>query len=128
MDSCTKHPHEPGRGVCGRCGLAWCGSCLVQALGPKKPPYCMECAMFAAGVRSTPTRPAVSRRELKRLQKAAKQAPAGREDEPAGDDPAEPESSGAAAATEVPPAAAPAEAATDWDRPWWEDHQPALAD
>ena len=123
MDSCTKHPHEPGRGICGRCGLAWCGTCLVYAHGPKKPPYCMECAMFAAGVRSAATRPAISRRELKQLQKAAKAKGAGR-DEPTEDE-AQPEPAVAAAASEVPPVTPPA---TDWDSPWWEEREPALAD
>ena len=123
MDSCTKHPHEPGRGICGRCGLAWCGSCLVQARGPKKPPYCMECAMFAAGVRSAATRPAMPRRELKKLQKAAKARGADRDDEPT-DDESQPEPS-VAAASEVPPATPPT---TDWDSPWWEEREAALAD
>jgi len=50
MDSCIKHPHEVGVSHCGRCGGSWCGDCLVHPFGPKKPPYCMSCAMFAAGV------------------------------------------------------------------------------
>jgi hypothetical protein len=82
----------------------------------------MECAMFAAGVRSAATRPAMPRRELKKLQKAAKANGAER-DERATEEEAQPEPSAAAATSEAPPAPA-----TDWDRPWWEEREVALAD
>ena len=51
MESCAKHPHEIGVALCGRCGVAWCANCLVYTHGPKKPPFCLECAMFAGGMR-----------------------------------------------------------------------------
>ncbi len=124
MDSCAKHPHERGVGLCRRCGEAWCSDCLIYSFGPKKPPFCMSCAMFAGGVRTAASRPALPKRELKALQKAAKaEAKAAAK---ASKD-AEPESDDAAAAVEVA-AARLAPTAADWETPWWEDRQPTLAD
>lgn len=125
MDSCARHPHERGVALCRRCGEAWCSDCLVYSFGPKKPPYCMSCAMFAGGIRTAAARPALPKRELKALQKAAKaEAKAAAE---AGNSAPEPESAGAAAANEVAiPALAPG--ASDWETPWWEDRQPTFAD
>src|SRR3546814_8288256 len=65
MESCEKHPHELGVALCARCGGSWCAHCLVQVRGPRKAPYCIECAMFVGGVRSSATRPALSRRQMK---------------------------------------------------------------
>lgn len=111
MDSCTKHPHEPGSALCGRCGAAWCDNCLVYSFGSKKPPFCMECAMFAGGVRSAAARPAMPKRELKKLMKQVKaEAKAGRAAEPV---------SSEAVATEAP---APART-SEWENPWWEDRE-----
>jgi hypothetical protein len=133
MNSCAKHPHEKGAALCRRCGGAWCNDCLVYAFGPKKPPFCMSCAMFAGGVRSVATRPAMPKRDLKALQKTAKAeakaaAKAGKQETPE----AERDTAGAAAAVEVasPESAAPAPspAASDWQTPWWEDRQPTFAD
>ena len=72
MESCTKHPHEKSAALCQRCGMSWCNDCLVFAFGPKKPPMCLECAMFAGGVRSAAVRPAMPKRELKARLKAFK--------------------------------------------------------
>jgi hypothetical protein len=88
----------------------------VYSFGPKKPPYCMSCAMVAGGVRTSAALPAMSRKQLKaqmRAQKASAKAAAKAAAE------AEPkESAEAAAFTE-----------TDWSAPWWEDREPAaLAD
>ncbi len=125
MDSCAKHPHERGAGLCGRCGAAWCGDCLVYAFGPKKPPYCMSCAMFAGGVRTAASRPALPKRQLKALQKAAKAET--KASARSGDTDREPASADAAAAVEVVvPVLAPT--ASDWETPWWEDRQPTFAD
>ena len=123
LESCGKHPHERGVALCRRCGHGWCANCLVYSFGPKKPPYCMSCAMFAGGVRSSAALPAVSRRELKaqnRMLKAqakaeAKAAAKAQKEEPDTE------------TVEVEVEAAYAE--TDWSTPWWEDRQPtALAD
>ena len=65
LESCAKHPHELGVALCRRCGGSWCGTCLVYAFGPKKPPFCMGCAMVAGGVRSAADRPAMPRKHVK---------------------------------------------------------------
>ena len=70
---CAKHVFEPTEALCRTCGGEFCGDCLVYAYGPKKPPYCVNCALSAAGVRSTAARPHVrSRRDVKRELKEQK--------------------------------------------------------
>lgn len=122
MDSCIKHPHEVGVGHCGRCGGSWCADCLVHPFGTSKPPFCMPCAMFTAGVRTHADRPALGRRELKALAKQAKAEAKAAKRTPA--------AAAAALAPELPAVEPPpaAEPATDWSSAWWEDHQPTLAD
>lgn len=122
MDSCIKHPHEHGISHCARCGGSWCADCLVHAYGPKKPPLCMSCAMFAAGVRTHADRPALGRRELKALAKEAKAAAKAGGPLPS---PALP----------TPPVAQPepdvlaSDRPVDWDAHWWEsDREPTLTD
>jgi len=117
-ESCMKHPHELSVALCRRCGGSWCSTCLVYSFGPKKPPFCMSCAMVAGGVRTAGALPAMPRKMVKAQMKAMKA-----------------EAKAAAKASKAPPVAAPepaAEAAcaeTDWSTPWWEDRQPsALAD
>lgn len=52
------------------CGYEFCGECLVYAFGAKKPPYCIACAVAAAGIRSNAgMRPIADARELKALRK-----------------------------------------------------------
>lgn len=127
MDSCIKHPHESGVALCRRCGGSWCADCLVYSFGAKKPPYCMGCAMVAGGVRSASARPAMGRRDLKALQKAAK-ADAKAAAKAAKRAPAEPQEQEVAALAETPaPAASPD--AFDWSTPLWDDaREPTLAD
>ena len=118
MESCEKHPHEPGVALCGRCGAPWCGACLVYSFGPKKPPFCMSCAMFAGGVRSSAPRAAMPRKQLKALMKAQKaeaKASAKAKDGSSDAEPTEPVQTDAALAD------------TDWASPWWEDRQPVAA-
>lgn len=120
MDSCIKHPHEPGVAICGRCGGSWCSTCIVYPFGERKPPLCMGCAMVAAGVRTASDRPALGRREIRALQKQAEaEAKAAATRGPA--QPAE--------APEPEVAPAPVDS-LDWDRSWWEtnDQQPTLTD
>ena len=118
LESCGKHPHEMGVALCRRCGHSWCSSCLVYAFGPKKPPFCMNCAMFAGGVRSNASRPAMTRKQIKAQAKAMK-VEAKAAAKAAKSQPEE--------TVEVEAEAACAE--TDWSTPWWEDRQPtALAD
>ena len=121
MESCAKHPHERGIALCGRCGDSWCANCLVYTHGQKKPPYCLECAMFAGGVRSTAARPALSRREMKARLKAVEVA--------ATDLGSAAIKTAAAASVDLADEVAPIPpGTTDWSAPWWEDRQPTLAD
>lgn len=50
-DTCVKHSFEIAAGVCKQCHNSYCSECLVYAFGPKKPPYCVQCALNVAGVR-----------------------------------------------------------------------------
>jgi hypothetical protein len=43
---------EPSTGECRNCHGAYCARCLVYSFGPKKPPFCVGCALRASGVRS----------------------------------------------------------------------------
>ncbi len=125
LDSCSKHPHEMGVALCRRCGVAWCASCLVYSFGPKKPPYCMSCAMVAGGVKTSASMPPMPRRQVKAQMRAVKaQAKAdAKADANAVVQAAEPEVS-----AEVERELADAYSQTDWATPWWEDRQPTLAD
>jgi len=115
MESCAKHPHELGAAICRRCGGAWCRDCLVYSFGPKKPPYCMSCAMVAGGVRSAAARPAMAKRDMRARAKAMRvEAKASKQ-----------AARGSVEVKELEPAAM---AETNWSTPWWEDRQPTLAD
>ncbi len=50
-ETCAKHSFEPAAGVCRQCRNSYCSDCLIYAFGPKKPPYCVTCALNVAGVR-----------------------------------------------------------------------------
>lgn len=114
LDSCGKHSYEAGVALCRRCGGSWCSDCLVYAFGPKKPPYCMSCAMVAGGVRTSAAHPAMSRKMLKAQMKAVE---------------AEAKAANAPESAPGPERElADAHGQTDWSTPWWEDRQPALAD
>lgn len=56
-DACVKHSFETAAGFCRRCENAYCTECLIYAFGPEKPPYCVTCALNAAGVRHQGARP-----------------------------------------------------------------------
>jgi hypothetical protein len=67
---CDKHLFESAEDTCGKCGYEFCGECLVYAFGPKKPPFCIACAVAAAGIRSSAgNRPVASRGELRQIRK-----------------------------------------------------------
>ena len=118
LESCGKHPHEMGVALCRRCGGSWCSNCIVYAFGPKKPPFCMSCAMVAGGVRTSAPLPAMPRRMLKAQMKAIK-----------GQAKAEAKAEAKAAKAPDPELADASYDATDWSTPWWEDRQPtAMAD
>lgn len=56
-DTCSKHSFEISTGVCRQCRNSYCDECLIYSFGPKKPPYCMTCALNAAGVRRSGASP-----------------------------------------------------------------------
>ena len=67
---CERHQFDRAVDRCGRCGGDFCATCVVYSFGPKKPPFCLPCAVTAAGVRTKAARgPALSRKERKRLEK-----------------------------------------------------------
>lgn len=43
---------EPATGECRNCHGTFCARCLVYSFGPKKPPFCVGCALVASGVRN----------------------------------------------------------------------------
>lgn len=64
---CDKHQFEPSERTCRSCGGQFCQDCLVYSHGHRKPPYCVSCALAAAGVRSSAQRHAsVSKRTLRK--------------------------------------------------------------
>ena len=50
MDRCSTHSDAPAVGTCRTCLEPFCDHCLVYSFGPAKPPYCIDCALRAAGV------------------------------------------------------------------------------
>lgn len=72
---CDKHLFEGAEDRCGKCGYEFCGECLVYSFGAKKPPFCIACAVAAAGIRSNAgIRPMADARELKALRKERRSA------------------------------------------------------
>lgn len=51
QDHCSDHQFEPAVDVCRQCRRPCCHECVVYAFGADQPPYCLPCAMRAAGVR-----------------------------------------------------------------------------
>lgn len=67
---CERHQFDRAVDRCGRCGGEFCSTCVVYSFGPKKPPFCLPCAVTAAGVRNKAARgPALSRKDRKELAK-----------------------------------------------------------
>ena len=54
-DRCGIHHFDRAAGRCRTCGDTYCGDCLVYPQGTRRAPYCVRCALVAAGVRR-PTR------------------------------------------------------------------------
>jgi hypothetical protein len=72
---CDKHLFEGAEDRCGKCGYEFCGECLVYSFGAKKPPFCIPCAVAAAGIRSNAgVRPIADASELKALRKERRSA------------------------------------------------------
>lgn len=51
LGACERHSFDHASGTCGRCSSNFCAVCLVFPFGPRKPPYCIPCALVVAGVR-----------------------------------------------------------------------------
>ena len=49
--ACDRHPFDEAHAACRVCGRTFCEPCLVYSFGPKRPPFCVPCALEAAGVR-----------------------------------------------------------------------------
>lgn len=52
MHYCLRHMEEPSAAQCRSCRGTYCARCLVYSFGPRKPPFCVGCALHASGVRS----------------------------------------------------------------------------
>lgn len=78
---CERHLFDQAVDLCGRCGFEFCADCLVYSFGTKKPPFCLPCAVEAAGVRQGAGfgTPALNRREQKELKRRRKAFLAARE-------------------------------------------------
>ena len=50
---CERHLFDRAVDLCGLCGCEFCADCLVYSFGPKKPPFCLPCAVQAAGLRTS---------------------------------------------------------------------------
>jgi hypothetical protein len=67
---CDRHQFDRSVDRCGRCGGEFCSTCVVYSFGPKKPPFCLPCAVTAAGVRTKAAKvPPMSRKERKLLER-----------------------------------------------------------
>ena len=65
---CERHQFDRAVDRCGRCGLEFCSTCIVYSFGPKKPPFCLPCAVSTAGVRANAAAtPPMTRKERKML-------------------------------------------------------------
>ena len=53
MASCDAHPFDQAAGTCRSCKREYCSTCLVYSFGPKKPPFCIPCALEVAGIRKS---------------------------------------------------------------------------
>ena len=50
---CERHLFDRAVDLCGLCGCEFCADCLVYSFGAKKPPFCLPCAVQAAGLRQS---------------------------------------------------------------------------
>jgi len=121
MSSCEKHQHEHGVALCRRCGGVWCKNCLVYTYGPKKPPYCVSCAMYAGGVRTSAPRPAVTKRELKALERQFKAVAAASAVAPVPADVTAETADAEMAEVGARAGGGSGLPASDWSTPWWEE-------
>lgn len=74
-DRCTRHSFEEAVDFCRTCGDPFCNECLVYSFGRDQQPFCVNCALAAAGVRSNAGRtPTISKREMRHRAKERRKA------------------------------------------------------
>lgn len=84
---CYRHQFDTAVDRCQMCGQGFCTTCLVYPKGHRKPPYCLPCAVNAAGVRNgAGSGRKISWRERRALAKERVEAGAGAEPVPAADE------------------------------------------
>ena len=82
MNHCLRHYEESIDNRCRTCNHPFCSRCLVYSFGPKKPPYCVGCALTASGVRNSnhatiaPVAPQPSARRIEKAQRRLERAAA----------------------------------------------------
>lgn len=70
---CERHTFEAAENLCRTCGYEFCHDCLVYTYGTKRAPYCLQCAIAAAGIRSSAGHaPKATSREIKKELRARK--------------------------------------------------------
>lgn len=69
--TCEEHKFDEATDTCKACGYDYCPECLVYPHGEKKPPYCVQCALAAGGVRSSAARTPARRRRRRRFAHAS---------------------------------------------------------
>jgi hypothetical protein len=81
---CHRHQFDTAVDRCQMCGNGFCTTCLVYPKGHRKPPYCLPCAVSAAGVRSgAGSGKKITWRERRQLTKERKEALVGGPPQPA---------------------------------------------
>jgi len=74
---CERHSFEPAENLCRSCGYEFCHDCLVYTYGARRAPFCVQCAITAAGIRSNAAlAPRASKHEIKKEIRARKSDPA----------------------------------------------------
>jgi hypothetical protein len=76
VERCTNHTFELADQLCGDCGRPFCSLCIVTPFR-RRAPLCHQCAVAAAGIRtSARTAPVRSRKEIKAFERERRAAEA----------------------------------------------------
>ena len=79
---CERHLFDQAVDLCGRCGFEFCADCLVYSFGASKPPFCLPCAVKAAGLRQSSGGMSGGRKARKQFQQKREEFLARRSDAP----------------------------------------------